>query len=568
MINKIIDVGIITFIPIELKALFNIFKLKEDNIVISNSRFSYWKTELYSEVNKRNLTVVFSHINGESNNTEASICTSHFLRDWYPKLMCLIGIGAGIKNKIKIGDVIIPKTIHDRTVKVYKEGKYITRGVSYSRIDSIEKIFKKNSVTSKEFNLNINKNLKSEIVNVKRVVTKKKMTNKEFQLPLTILDGSISSDNVLIRDSEYFKSIVNEIDEKCRGGEMESSGFIRSCQVENVGFPWIVFRGISDFGDKKKDDSFQDLAAKSASIAAKLYLSKIINYDLLSTNNRSIEEKTSLEYNLISQIDEAYKLKRWNQVCQIGKILSRHLLISGQNELRLKIGKMVEEAAGIINELDVRSNTLIDDLGWTSFILKKPEAKKYIFDGLRLANEIPDSYYIKVKAYRHLASISRQERKYKEAHNYLSKAELELNNINNIDDFNELKSSLVLSEGKLSFSQREYKESINYFKIALKLFKKNKDGIRESKVYSLIGNSYLKNGDKEKALNLFKKGKEVASKFGRYDEFVKNSESLIRLVKDNKDKFNLAKAVYEFSLLKGLLKESNYWKEIMLKFKI
>jgi nucleoside phosphorylase len=62
--------------------------------------------------------------------------------------------------------------------------------------------------------------------------------------------------------------------------EMEGSGFARACREHAV--PWLVFRGISDFGDanKSKLGDWKATAALSAATAVVAFLKKDYRQDL------------------------------------------------------------------------------------------------------------------------------------------------------------------------------------------------------------------------------------------------------------------------------------------------
>lgn len=163
MIDKDIDVGIVTIIPTEIESLFKIMNISEQNLVKINSPFLYYRSTLFSEQCGREISVVVSFINGDAGNVEASICTTHFLQNWHPKLMCMVGISAGIEGKIKIGDVVTPSKIIDRTKKVYKAGKYIPRTENYNRTRVIEQMLKRYKITPEAFFIECNKYILSDI---------------------------------------------------------------------------------------------------------------------------------------------------------------------------------------------------------------------------------------------------------------------------------------------------------------------------------------------------------------------------------------------------------------------
>jgi hypothetical protein len=74
--------------------------------------------------------------------------------------------------------------------------------------------------------------------------------------------GTIASGEKLLRDPAKLLSVRDEIHGKTEAGEMEAAGVVEACRRANV--PWLVVRGISDFGDELKDDRFHAFAARAA----------------------------------------------------------------------------------------------------------------------------------------------------------------------------------------------------------------------------------------------------------------------------------------------------------------
>jgi nucleoside phosphorylase len=76
---------------------------------------------------------------------------------------------------------------------------------------------------------------------------------------------TIASGEKLLRDPGKLREVRADIHGKVEAGDMEAHGFARACEQQSV--PWLVIRGISDFGDSFKDDRFHDLAARTAAVA-------------------------------------------------------------------------------------------------------------------------------------------------------------------------------------------------------------------------------------------------------------------------------------------------------------
>ena len=87
-------------------------------------------------------------------------------------------------------------------------------------------------LSHKEFLTTLLQTSKEDIRRAKVVAKSKRLIPTGFDTKPHVMDGSIASDNVLIRDSAYFQSILSATDEKCRGAEMEAAGFVLACQKE------------------------------------------------------------------------------------------------------------------------------------------------------------------------------------------------------------------------------------------------------------------------------------------------------------------------------------------------
>lgn len=562
MIDKIIDVGIITIIPTEIRALKSIFGIKEEFQHYKQGDINYLKTNMYSPSSKRSISIVISFLNKESGNTESAIATTKFLHEWYPRIMCLVGISAGTYGKAKIGDVVLPAKIHDRQVKVYKNGRYSPRTTTYTRSDFMDGIAKLHGIDVKRFRELCQHELSYEISAAIGARNSLNMDMRNLNENFEVLDGSIVSDNSLIRDESFFEGILSELDEKCRGAEMEAAGFVRACMVENKEFPWIVSRGISDFGDSAKSDTFQMLAAKTACLALREILTNCIDINQLPENMRTQEFEASFEFNIIQQIKNAYDKQNWNEVCRVAPILSRYLWLSGQYQLHIDIGNFVAEAAAYIDKNDLRAMYLIDDVGWTTFICgNKEKAKTYIRDGLRIANEI-NNYYLSSKAHRHLASIYRRNGQISEARDELKLSVQKAEKIINEHDRKEMLATLQFSEAKILSESHEYEDkrkSIEAFEKALITFNMNGDADRATKVYVKLGNAYLNIGDIGNAKRKYEEGLNAAYSIGRYDEVKANTIALLTVNSDKENQEKLFDKIVEYCRTSKLYTELQFW---------
>jgi nucleoside phosphorylase len=88
--------------------------------------------------------------------------------------------------------------------------------------------------------------------------------------------GVIASGNKLVKDAAERDLIHTESGEDCICLEMEAAGLMDS-------FPCLVVRGICDYADSHKNDSWQKYAAATAAAYAKEFLGFVDNQDLSQT---------------------------------------------------------------------------------------------------------------------------------------------------------------------------------------------------------------------------------------------------------------------------------------------
>jgi Nucleoside phosphorylase len=530
MINRNIDIGIITITPIEIQALKSTFHLKDEFDVQERGNINYLRSNIFSKKSNRELAIVFAYPSRKNGNILSAITTTQFLNDWYPKLMCLVGIAAGVHEKIHIGDVIIPLQVQDRTSKVFENGKYITDVViSWEMPKIISGLLKENPLNDVEFNRICQAELSSEIQNAQKIVMEKAMAT-DWSSSFKIEDGTLISDNTLVHDSAYFVGIEEYAGARCCGIDMEAAGFIIACLSENKDFPYFISRGISDFGDNKTDD-FQLLAARTADIALREILINCIDINLIKDNPRGQDAEKS--FDIAACIREAAEKERYGEVCNLATSISQVLLRSGKYELRVELGKIAVDAAMEIEDEVLQAKFYIDDIGWTMYLLKNEKANRNIRRGLQIAKRISD-HYLMAKAHRHTASISRREGKFTSARRELEEALKETAFIENKKKKTEMEVSLRFSNAKLLFEDRN-NTKVDLSKIedeaylAAEQFRLLGDNERETKIYSFLGKVYQEYNQYDKAVDSYKTGLEKSYLIGRYDEIKNNTDALIKM---------------------------------------
>jgi tetratricopeptide (TPR) repeat protein len=357
------------------------------------------------------------------------------------------------------------------------------------------------------------------------------LDENDIASPPELKDGSLVSGNTLLRDRAYFPDFHQTNDERCRAGEMEAAGFARACEL--TGCAWLTVRGISDYGDERKGDEFQNFAAVNAAVALRQLLDRNIRLKVFP-RHRGVTPDFDLSDSLESSLVEEYSKANWNFVVEIGSFLSRPLWLSGKLELRKRIGELVEDAAANGERISDRARALIDDVGWTSMAMGQiNKARKAISDGLRIAREAAN-WYLSAKACRHLASISRQEGDLEACGTHLAAAECYAADISNPDEKSEMTTSLLVSRAKLMIALGEAKDAISGLEAAQRQFESAGDYLRAAKTYHSLGTAYLASGEEVAAVAAYERGYRLSMKLGRRDEALANASALATL-SDNLD---------------------------------
>jgi nucleoside phosphorylase len=148
--------------------------------------------------------------------------------------------------------------------------------------------------------------------------------------------GAVRSDNPF-----------QEIQVPVRGAiavDMEGAAFGRVMQ-NFPGIPWLIVKGVSDYADQDKDDSYHDYSARASALYALSFIQAYVTDDRLSRPNgpRPSSDTEDLQRQQAAHIRESLHTLR-NQSYSLSKQLTDgSVLIAGSlaiaNELRSRLGK-------------------------------------------------------------------------------------------------------------------------------------------------------------------------------------------------------------------------------------
>lgn len=170
----------------------------------------------------------------------------------------MMGIAAGRRKKLSLGEVILSERI------VYYEGAAALAGGELAARPEMPRP-----------GLSTQQDLNAYFATASLPDRLQDHANKlGFAMPVASIAGevaaqlkvspaTIASGELLIRDPKLFESFQG-IHDKAVVAEMEAYGVFDACDKQNV--PVIVVRGISDYGDKTKDNTFHKVASEAAAI--------------------------------------------------------------------------------------------------------------------------------------------------------------------------------------------------------------------------------------------------------------------------------------------------------------
>lgn len=260
------DIAIITIIPEELRAAkvaFGVDLTKNEDRRGNGLRF--WETVTQNNASREDLNVVISMI-GKARNVECAVACSRVFQTYDVGLCVLVGIAAGLKTKVKLGDIVAAELVLD-----YEGARAEPDGLKKRPVP-----YPLNKVIERDMNY---------------FEPKFKGWYEDFKAKFEVLKEADSDSVPEVADDwkpEYHRGVIlageklladgslpgmqAEYHDRVRAAEMEGSGFASIC--DEYAIPWLVFRGISDFGDPHKPDSdiWRTTAVLAAATAAHAFI--------------------------------------------------------------------------------------------------------------------------------------------------------------------------------------------------------------------------------------------------------------------------------------------------------
>jgi nucleoside phosphorylase len=285
MLSNHTDIGILTVISAELDAAFHALQIARLRDRKKNSDgTNYWNKIIYSNINNRDFNIVLTCI-GSAGNYDAAAATTALIKEFHPRFVILVGIAAGVREKIKIGEVVLSERIvayESGVLENNKDVEFIPRP-DMNRIDhAVEQDVV--AYLSNQRNLD---ELFRTIGGIFPQPTSKNTRKYEKYVTTTInvKSATVASGEKLLRNPDKLKYLREAQHGKIEVGEMEAAGFSSACR--RSGCSWLVIRGISDFGDELKSDDFHRFASKAATTVLADFIRNGLDLDYNSSGSYS-----------------------------------------------------------------------------------------------------------------------------------------------------------------------------------------------------------------------------------------------------------------------------------------
>ena len=257
--------------PRELRGALGVFGLSA--AVNEPSRrhkgFRYWEVE-------HDACRVVITMAGEERGFAISAAVRALAQSYRPEVIVLCGVAAGIREKVLLGDVVVAERVVD-----YEGGVKRTSGI----------------LPRPEF-LELRDDLAREVAyfeartggrveDCARTIRTSTEGHTEVDSALAglsprVMGGSILSGEKVLQDGVSMDHLRAALDDRARAVDQESWAFAKACEEETI--RWLVFRGVSDFGDEASMEhgaqsassrDFQTVAAMCATVCGLAFIENV-----------------------------------------------------------------------------------------------------------------------------------------------------------------------------------------------------------------------------------------------------------------------------------------------------
>lgn len=258
---------------------------EKDWIRVREDNKTYYTTFFKNNINGKILKVVGKSMHDDAGKTNAVIESQSLIRIFQPNYIAMTGIAGGFKeNGICLGDVVIVRHTWDWEEGKYKEGSVFAQRPNPFVVD--KRI--KNIIMEEFLEGDAGKKVLHEIIDKydkKEEILELIENEMEADLQAGVKNphrgkmaytfGPVATGSAVVADGLVTQGIKNQND-RVGGLDMEIYGIYKSAYESTIGTKAIAVKGIVDYGNGGKGDSFHDFASyASARTLYKLFMEYI-----------------------------------------------------------------------------------------------------------------------------------------------------------------------------------------------------------------------------------------------------------------------------------------------------
>jgi nucleoside phosphorylase len=221
----------------------------------------------------KSVQIALSVVNRQRN-VATALMTDRLLSEFAPRAAFLCGIGGGVKGKVELGDVVLSTGVIDRAGGRAEPDQVKPRSDPLPPISPLDIQLDYFAPTEEAWTGEIVE-LEHRLRNANRfrVPEPEMLVGRKFNLR----PGIIVVGEQLIADGSL-PGLQSAVDDRIRSCDMEGVGFARACTDRDV--PWLIFRGISDFGDPNKVECepWHATAAAASALAVRQFIQSELRF--------------------------------------------------------------------------------------------------------------------------------------------------------------------------------------------------------------------------------------------------------------------------------------------------
>jgi nucleoside phosphorylase len=241
-----VDFAIVTALKLEREAVLKRLDEGYQTLQEDNEPLTYYYGRVTIPFSGETYTVVVVMLLGMGNE-EAAVATTRVIQRWQPEHLIMVGIAGGVPGKVALGDVVVGDSIYYyEPAKLTPKGEekrpegFVTSRLFYGRAKAYEASEWKGQID----------------------VERPGATASESAVPEARF-GVIAAGEKVIADEKTLPKL-REANARIIAVAMEGAGLARAALLHNPPPAFLEIRGVCDFADEHKNDSWQPYAANAA----------------------------------------------------------------------------------------------------------------------------------------------------------------------------------------------------------------------------------------------------------------------------------------------------------------